>query len=112
MNLRESILSLLDGNPLPKPPAFSGLIQVTSTGIEKEGLSFPEVHRDSGKMARTAASTFKLTGFPSAVVPLDMLVEAEALGAPIDFREDGDYEFPRVAKFSFSSSKDLTAEIA
>jgi [methyl-Co(III) methanol-specific corrinoid protein]:coenzyme M methyltransferase len=73
-------------------------------------LSFPEIHRDAGKMARAAASTFKLTGFPSAVAPLDMLVEAEALGAQVDFRENGEFEFPRVAKFLFSSVKALITE--
>lgn len=91
-------------------PAFSGLIHVTSAGIESEGLSFPEAHRDAEKMAKAAASTFRLTGLPSAVAPLDMLVEAEALGAEIDFRENGIYEFPQVAKFSYNSTKELATE--
>ena len=101
--MREEILTLLSGQKIGKIPAFSGLIHVTSAGIENEGLSFHEVHRDAEKMAKAAASTFKLTSLPSAVVPLDMLVEAEALGAQIDFREKGEYEFPRVKKFLFES---------
>jgi [methyl-Co(III) methanol-specific corrinoid protein]:coenzyme M methyltransferase len=108
--MSKDILQLLSGQKTNRPPAFSGLIHVTSAGIESEGLSFPEIHRDAKKMAKAAASTFRLTGFPSAVAPLDMLVEAEALGAQIDFRENGKYEFPRVAKFLFSSSKALTTE--
>ncbi len=103
MSQRAEILELLDGKKIKSNPAFSGLIHVTSPGLESEGLSFSEVHRDAGKMARAAASTFRLTGFPSAVAPLDMLVEAEALGAEIDFRENGEYEFPRVKKFLFES---------
>jgi len=109
-NKREQILELLGGRRIEPIPAFSGLIHVTAAGLESEGLSFPEIHRDAGKMARAAASTFKLTGFPSAVAPLDMLVEAEALGAQIDFRENGEFEFPRVAKFLFSSAKALITE--
>lgn len=101
--MREEILTLLSGQKIGKIPAFSGLIHVTSAGIENEGLLFHEVHRDAGGMARAAASTFKLTGLPSAVAPLDMLVEAEALGAQVDFRENGEYEFPRVKKFLFES---------
>jgi [methyl-Co(III) methanol-specific corrinoid protein]:coenzyme M methyltransferase len=101
--MREEILTLLSGQKIGKIPAFSGLIHVTSAGIEREGLAFHEVHRDAEKMARAAASTFKLTGLPSAVAPLDMLVEAEALGAQIDFREKGEFEFPRVKKFLFES---------
>jgi [methyl-Co(III) methanol-specific corrinoid protein]:coenzyme M methyltransferase len=56
-------------------------------------------------MARASASTFKLTGLPSAVAPLDMCVEAEALGASIDFRETAEFAFPRVAKPLFPSTK-------
>ena len=51
-----------------------------------------------GKMAKASASTFKLSGLPSAVAPLDMYVEAEALGAKIDFRENGEFMFPQIAK--------------
>jgi [methyl-Co(III) methanol-specific corrinoid protein]:coenzyme M methyltransferase len=108
--MREEIIALLSGKKIESKPAFSGLIHITSAGLENEALSFPETHRDAEKLAKAAASTFRLTGFPSAVAPLDMLVEAEALGAQIDFRENGKYEFPRVAKFSYSSTKELTAE--
>lgn len=103
MNSREKILELFDGKIVDPVPAFSGLIHVTSAGLEREGFSFPEIHHNAEKMAKAAASTFRLTGFPSAVAPLDMFVEAEALGAQIDFRENGNHEFPRAAKFLFSS---------
>jgi len=108
---RNRIVSLLNKQKLTSPPAFSGLIQVTSAGIESEGLLFHEVHRDAGKMAIAAASTYKLSGLPSAVLPLDMYVEAEALGAEIDFREHGDFEFPRVTKAALKSAKELIAEL-
>ena len=61
-------------------------------------------------MAKAAASTFKLSGLPSAVLPLDMYVEAEALGAEINFRENIEFEFPLVRKAGFGSVKQLTAE--
>src|SRR5215213_8102579 len=98
MNPRETILSLFQGGHPPSPPAFSGLIHVTAEGLQSEGLVFHETHRDARKMATAAASTFKLSGLPSAVAPLDMLVEAEALGSSIDFRESGDFSFPRTVK--------------
>ena len=71
--------------------------------MESERFIFHEVHKDAKKMARAAASTYKLTGFPSAVLPLDLYVEAEALGAEIDFRENERYEFPSVKKALFQS---------
>jgi MtaA/CmuA family methyltransferase len=111
MNQRETILSLFNGRKPPSPPAFSGLIHITAEGLQSEGLIFSEVHKDPTKMSKAAASTFKLSGFPSAVMPLDLYVEAEALGAIIDFREKDEFSFPQVRKAGFSSAKALTEEI-
>jgi [methyl-Co(III) methanol-specific corrinoid protein]:coenzyme M methyltransferase len=108
---RQNILDLFSGKKIESQPAFSGLIHITAEGLQSEGLDLPETHKDARKMARAAASTFKLSGLPSAVAPLDMLVEAEAIGAPIDFRQAGEYSFPRVAKPLFPSTKFITSEI-
>ncbi|MFZ5878348.1 MAG: uroporphyrinogen decarboxylase family protein [Chloroflexota bacterium] len=109
--MRTQILDLLNGKRVDGVPAFSGLTHVTAAGLEQEGLAFHETHRDADKMSRAAASTFRLTGLPSAALPLDMCVEAEALGAEVDFREGGQYEFPRVARPLFNSVEQLTTEI-
>jgi [methyl-Co(III) methanol-specific corrinoid protein]:coenzyme M methyltransferase len=108
---RQTILDLLSGKKIETQPAFSGLIHITAEGLQSEGLDFHEAHKDARKMARASASTFKLSGLPSAVAPLDMLVEAEAIGASIDFRGKGEYTFPRVAKPLFPSTKFITSEI-
>ena len=108
---RQTILDLFSGKKIKPQPAFSGLINVTAEGLQGEGLVFHEVHKDAHRMASASASTFKLSGLPSAVAPLDMLVEAEAIGASIDFRETGEYVFPRVAKPLFPSTKFITSEI-
>jgi [methyl-Co(III) methanol-specific corrinoid protein]:coenzyme M methyltransferase len=105
---RTTILELFAGKKIEPQPAFSGLIHVTAEGLMSEGLVFHEVHKDSRQMARAAASTFKLSGFPSAVAPLDMYVEAEALGAQIDFRKNGGFSFPQIANPMFASSKYLS----
>jgi len=108
--MRQKILDLLSGKKVDFPPAFSGLIHVTAEGLQSEGLIFHETHKDAQKMARAAASTFKLSGLPSASLPLDMYVEAEALGAEINFRETMEFEFPLVSKAGFASVKEITAE--
>lgn len=110
MSPREEILSLLSGKKVDPQPAFSGLIHITAEGLQSEALVFHEVHRDAQKMARVAASTFKLSGLPSAVAPLDMCVEAEALGAQVDFRKKGELLFPQVTGALFSSTKALSRE--
>jgi [methyl-Co(III) methanol-specific corrinoid protein]:coenzyme M methyltransferase len=109
--MREKILDLLSGKKIDSQPAFSGLIHVTAEGLQSEGLIFHETHKDSQKMTKAATSTFKLSGLPSAVLPLDMYVEAEALGAEINFRENMEFEFPQVRKAAFGSVKELATEI-
>jgi [methyl-Co(III) methanol-specific corrinoid protein]:coenzyme M methyltransferase len=108
MNPREEILHLLSGKKINSQPAFSGLIHITAEGLQSEGLAFHEVHKEARKLAKAAASTFKLTGLPSAVAPLDMYVEAEALGAQIDFRENRELMFPQIAAPLFATTKDLS----
>lgn len=105
--MRETIQSLLSGLQVDAVPAFSGLIHVTAEGLEREGLKLHEVHHDAGKMARAAASTFKLTGMPSATLPLDLCAPAEALGAELNFYEDGRLQFPQVRKVVFGSTREI-----
>lgn len=105
--MREKMLSLLSGQKTDTVPAFSGLIHVTTEGLEREGLKLHEAHREAGKMARAAASTFKWTGMPSATLPLDLCAPAEALGAELNFYENGRLQFPQVKKVIFKSTKEI-----
>jgi [methyl-Co(III) methanol-specific corrinoid protein]:coenzyme M methyltransferase len=109
MTHRTEILDLFSGKKIARQPAFSGLIHVTAEGLQSEGLVFHEVHHDAQKMAKASASTFKLSELPSAIAPLDMCVEAEALGATIDFRRNGGFVFPQVTKSLFASTKYLNS---
>ena len=111
MASRTEILSLLNNEISNGTPLFSGLISVTVPGLESEGLQFHETHHDAAKMARAAASTYRVSGFGSAVVPLDLCVEAEALGATVDFREGIEAaEFPRVAGFLYANLEEFATE--
>jgi len=105
--MREEILSLLSGHKIDKVPAFSGLIHVTAQGLAREGILFHEMHHDAQKMAKAAASTFRLTGMPSAALPLDLCAPAEALGAELNYYEDREYQFPQPAKSLFTSTNYL-----
>jgi [methyl-Co(III) methanol-specific corrinoid protein]:coenzyme M methyltransferase len=106
---RTALLDVLAGKKIEPQPAFSGLIHITVEGLQSEGLAFHEIHQDARKMARASASTFKLSGLPSAVAPLDMMVEAEALGATIDFVKHREFVFPQIAKPLFPSTKYLNS---
>jgi MtaA/CmuA family methyltransferase len=93
-NARADIIALLNGQKLSDPPAFSGLIHITTEGLKHAGLLLHEAHHDAKKMAEAAASTFQLTGLPSATLPLDLSVEAEALGAVLGFSHDDRFPLP------------------
>ncbi|MBN8583209.1 MAG: hypothetical protein J0L96_21270 [Anaerolineae bacterium] len=105
--MRDEILKLLNGEKIASTPAFSGLIHVSAEGLKSEGLSLKEVHHDAKKMAKAAASTFKLTGMPSVALPLDLCSPAEALGADLIFYDDEEMQFPQVKKLLFQSTKEI-----
>lgn len=105
--MRDKIMKLLNGEKISSVPAFSGLIHVTAAGLTSEGLSLQEVHHDAGKMARAAASTFKLIGMPSASLPLDLCSPAEALGAELIIYNNEEMQFPQVRKLLFMSAREV-----
>lgn len=109
MTSRQTILDLFSGKRADPPPVFSGLIHITAQGLEHEGLRFSEIHHDAHKMARAAASTFQVTGLPSAALPLDLCAPAEALGASLNFYEDREDQFPQPAKPLFASTRYLSS---
>lgn len=84
MNSRERVLKLFKGEQIDRVPCFSGMGNVTEEGINKLGYRFAGIHLDAKQMADTAASTYKMFGFECAVVPVDLCVEAEALGCVIN----------------------------
>jgi [methyl-Co(III) methanol-specific corrinoid protein]:coenzyme M methyltransferase len=84
MNSRERVLKLFRGEPVDRVPCFSGMGNITETGINKLGYKFAGIHLDAKQMAETAASTYKMFGFECGVVPVDLCVEAEAMGCVIN----------------------------
>lgn len=109
MRLRTEILDLLSGKKIDRTPVFSGLIHITLEGLEREGLVFHEIHKDANQMAKATASTFRLTGMPSAALPLDLCAPAEALGAVLNYYEGRDDQFPQPAKPLFTSTTYLNS---
>ena len=105
--MREKILDLLSGQKIDLQPVFSGLIHITTEGFASEGLSLDEANHDGKRMAKAAASTFRLTRIPSAALPLDLCAPAEALGAELNFYEGITNLFPQPKKALFATAKYL-----
>ncbi len=96
---RERVLATLRGEPVDPMAVFSGMGNLTIHGLEQYGWRFPEIHLDGHKMAALAASTYKLFGLESVVVPFDMGVEAEALGCEVNYYEAAEgILYPTISK--------------
>jgi len=97
MTSKERVLKLFAGEPTDRPACFSGLGNVTTEGLGKLGYKFAQVHLDAKQMAETAATTSKLFGFDSCVLPFDLCVEAEALGCQINtYAHSEDLLYPTI----------------
>lgn len=97
MNSKERVAALFRGEETDRPACFSGMGNVTTAGLDELGYRFAEVHLDARQMAEAAASTPKLFGFDCAVVPFDLTVEAEAMGALINtYAHSEDLLYPTI----------------
>jgi len=112
LNARERVLKLFRREKIDRVPVFSGMGNVTVHGLEKYDCQFSEIHADARKMASMAASTYQLFGFECAVVPFDVGVEAEALGAELNFYPHRtDVVYPTVSRKLAEKVKDLNIQV-
>ena len=91
-NSKDTLMKVLRGDARRGDPVpnFSGMGSITLHGIQELGYRFNEIHVDARKMADAAASTHRLFGFESAIVPFDIGVVAESLGATVKYYEKAD----------------------
>jgi [methyl-Co(III) methanol-specific corrinoid protein]:coenzyme M methyltransferase len=92
-------MKLFAGEEVDRPPCFSGMGNVTTEGLKTLGIKFAASHLDAKMMAEAAASTSKLFGFECGVVPVDLCIEAEALGCEINvYGHSEDLLYPTIKK--------------
>ena len=105
---RERVVKLLKGEKVDRPPIFSGMGNVIKPVLDKYGINFAKVHRDPELMAKAAAGMYREFGYECAVVPFDLGVEAEALGAKMNFYDEVEgLLYPTVKEKSVKSADDL-----
>lgn len=105
---RAAALGLLRGVRPAGLPCFSGLGSVTAAGLAHSGARFSSVHADAQLMAAAAATSLNVFGLASVSVPLDLCVEAEALGAQVDFCAVAELpQYPRVPQFPLKKLTEL-----
>jgi [methyl-Co(III) methanol-specific corrinoid protein]:coenzyme M methyltransferase len=108
MTARERVLKLLRGEKVDRPPIFSGMGNVIKPVLDKFDIVFSKVHRDPELMAKAAAGMYREFGFECAVVPFDLGVEAEALGAKMNFYDDVEgLLYPTIKEKAVKSADDV-----
>lgn len=109
MNSRAQILELVRGQRGSAPPLFGCLSTVIAPALERRGLLFHEIHHNAQQMVTAAAAAYELYGWQSATLPTHLCVEADALGASVDYREDmPEAMWPLVGVPLFDSPEQVT----
>lgn len=107
---RAVVLNLLRGKRTTPAPPFSVLSTIIAPALDARGLTFHQIHHDPHKMVLAASAAHELYGLASATLPTDLIVQAEAFGARIDFREDmPEAMWPLVPEALFASPAEVVS---
>jgi MtaA/CmuA family methyltransferase len=85
MSPKERLFATLDRQPVDRIPVAQPLQTGTVELMESCNAFWPEVHSDPCLMATLAYEAYRVVGFESVRVPFDINVEAEAIGAELDY---------------------------
>jgi len=101
-------MKFLNHEAVDRPPIFSGMGNVIKPVLDKYGVNFSKVHRDPELMAKVAGGMYREFGFECAVVPFDLGVEAEILGAKMNFYDEVEgLLYPTVKEKSVKDANDV-----
>ncbi len=105
---RQRVMRFFAGEEIDRPPIFSGMGNVIKPVLDKHGIIFSRVHRDSELMAKASGGMYKEYGYECAVVPFDLGVEAEALGSVMNYYDEVEgLLYPTIKEKSISSAEDI-----
>jgi len=99
---------LIRKNQKGRRPAFLPGPFLPLTLVRERGLDFNTVLQDTAAMTEAALMSYEL-GFESTVLPFDMNVEAEILGATIAYHEgfDGNPVYPTITSRPVACAADI-----
>ncbi|MHC4657545.1 MAG: MtaA/CmuA family methyltransferase [Planctomycetota bacterium] len=100
MTSKERLLNALLQKPVDRVPVAGLVTAINKAAMEHAGVTFRESLTSAEKYALLAAAPYELYGLESIKLPFGMTVEAEILGAEIDFGDD--FRLPQVRKPPFS----------
>lgn len=105
----ERVISILKGDKdnVDRIPCVNSVSTATVNFMKIFAASWPDAHREPEKMAKLASAAHKLCGLDNITLPFDMTIEAEILGAQIEFFE-GQVKWPTVKRFLAEDISNIT----
>lgn len=88
MTPKERLQLVLENKPVDRPPCIcpGGMMNMVTAGLmDAASVYMPDAHTDARKMADLAKAVYEKGCFENYGVPFCMTVEAEELGAKVDF---------------------------
>jgi [methyl-Co(III) methanol-specific corrinoid protein]:coenzyme M methyltransferase len=104
----ERFMAILNGEKknVNRIPCINSVSVSTIEFMKTYDAYWPEAHKDPIKMAKLGSAAHRLCGLDNVSVPFCMTVEAEVLGAVIDFHEDN-IKWPSVRGFHLEDPSEL-----
>ncbi len=96
---RDILLTALKGGKVPRPAVCSANPTATYDLMEKVSSYWPEAIRNSGGMAKLAATAHTILGFDAVRVPFCQTIEAEVFGSVL--REGGRVNVPSISRHRY-----------
>ncbi|MBZ3935455.1 MtaA/CmuA family methyltransferase [Methanimicrococcus blatticola] len=87
MTAVERALAAVRGQEVDRTSSAAGLIMTTVEMMKSVGATYPEAHHNPQMMADMAAAAHEMCGVDGTTFPFDMSLEAEILGAELDWRK-------------------------
>ncbi|MGA9537450.1 MAG: uroporphyrinogen decarboxylase family protein [Desulfobacterales bacterium] len=106
--MENSLVDLMDKFRKGNKPAIHLGPFLPLTRIKERGLSFNEIMKAPQTMTEAALMSFEF-GFESTVLPFDLNVEAEILGARVQYHEgfDGHPVYPTIVHKPITTDDDI-----
>lgn len=104
----DRFMAVLNGKQedIDRIPCINSVSVSTIEFMKAYDAYWPAAHKDPVKMAKLGSAAHRLCGLDNVSVPFCMTIEAEALGAMMDFHEDT-IKWPSIREFKVKDPSEL-----
>ena len=105
MTALQRALAAVRGQETDHTSSANGLVMTTIDMMNQVGATYPEAHHNPQMMADMAAAPHEMCGIDGTTLPFDISLEAEVLGAGLDWRK---IDRPPIKVHTVSDPDDFT----